>query len=256
MTSDNPAPRRSTRLLVLGVFVAVLAGVAGAVLKPDPMVVSPGNLAISAKSGATPVDLGELQRSLLDRLVADAAVSDPSGLPALTSYTALFARHPDANRWILERLFEPDASPALRTAFAQRLPRGRAQHDAAADRLLGPLLTHDIPAVRRAALDVLRSRNRLQFTSSPECACGFGVHPRDPVAGDPMTVVAFGASKETLLAWTPRPTDDGTGLLLDLRRDPTGEPVLAQRLDPAPTVRVVGHAPPSVEVLVTVRESR
>jgi hypothetical protein len=235
-------------MLVLGLLGAILVGGAAALLKPDtPPAGSPRNLRIQA-SVDRPIDLEALQRDLLEQLVLDSAVHpDPGKLAAITTFTALFARRPDEFGWILERLQADDVPPLLLVAFSKRLPRGRSRHDRVADQLLGPLLFLPAPT-SLAALATLRSRGRVRFATSPACRCGFGIHPVDPRPGDPITAVAFGATPQTGLSWSPQALE--TGWQLNVRADPEGAPVLAFELSP-PGLRLVAHDPPSEEVVVT-----
>jgi len=212
---------RSTRLLVLAAAGAVAVGAAAALLKPAEPVVGPGNLAVRAENPPT-VDASELQRKLLDRLVQDAAVADPAGLPALTTFTSLFTHGQD---WVLDRLLRDDVPSSLALAFADRLPRGAARSDSAVDRLLGPMLAAISQGDRRAAVDVLRARGRLPTDSAASCRCVFGVH--DGAAG--RTAVAVGAAPGVLLTWSPQVVGDD--LVLHVAQSADGSHVLSRPMD-------------------------
>ena len=246
---------RSTKLLGLGLLAAVAVGALAAAVKPSgPPLVSPGNVAVQADE-VLDIDPATFQRELLDGLVADSAVSDPTRLPALTTFVSLYAKRPTSNAWILDRLTRDDVPAGLQIAFAQRLPRNQSHQDAAADRLLGGILELGPDGHRRAALNALRARGRVAFATSTPCGCGFGVHPRDPGPGDPILAFVYGATAESGLAWQPRALEDGTGWVLDVHPEAGGSSVLARRLPPAASIRVVAHAPPSEEVTVSVRDS-
>jgi hypothetical protein len=229
--------RRSNRLLVFAVVGAVFAGAAATLLKP----------ADTTEPEPIAVDAAKIQRGLLDQLVRDAKVRDPAKLPALTMFVAVFTHGGD---WVVDRLTNPDVPARLTVAFTERLPRGQAGSDAAADRLLGPILrgssSFDLPA----AIEVLRGRGRLELATSARCACRFGFHPANPEPGTAVTLVAFGRAP---IAWSPT-TVEGE-VLLNLRSDSAGSSALATVMDPQTTFTVRDGPAPGV-ALELVRTSR
>ncbi len=243
---DAPTERtgkRSGRVLLIGVALALLAGGGAAVLKEVVGPASdarPENLVIPVDPDAA-ADGEALRDRLMTQLIEDSRLEpDPTSLPAFQSFVLPCRRASAPCSIAVERLSQEGVPWNLVREFAAALP---SRADADADALLMPAFTGDDPERAREALDVLRARRRVLVGSVPSCGCGFGLVPRDP-AGEAW-LIAFSANGQAGLAWQPVQVDGGWVLGVTNAED--GVPLLKQRIsaETAPLVRALAGGPPA-----------
>ena len=243
---DAPTERtgkRSSRMLVIAVSLALLAGGGAAVLK---QVVGRGSTA-RPENLVMPVDPyaaadGEaLRERLLTQLIEDSRLEpDPTSLPAFQSFVLPCRRAGPACSMVVERLGQEGVPWNLVREFAAALP---ARADADADALLLPAFASDDAVRSREALDVLRARRRVLVGSARSCGCGFGLVPRDPTGE--AWLIAFAADGKAGLTWQPEQVDGAW--VLGVRKEDGGPPLLKKQIaaDAVPLVRAMADGPPA-----------
>jgi|GEM_PF-1745131 len=221
---------RSPRTFLFACTAAMAIGAAIALLRPPPPTSSPGNVSAPVKR-AEPVDPRVMQEQLLERMVAEGRVAErPDRAPGFDTFVMLVDADSGANAWVVDRLMEADAAPALRVSFARRLSERGTGSPAAARRLLRSLLADERPAVVRDALETLATRGETREQSWRGCRCRFGVHPAKPVAGEPVWLFAR-AFDGSQLAWEPTPGEGGW--TLQAQADEAGAVALVRPLEAA-----------------------
>jgi len=240
MTSQPAKRSRSLLALGLAAGLGIGVGLLGTLLRPAPGP-APGTeiSVVQSQEQASQVVLETIQRALLERLVITAAQTDrPEQLSDFTDILQVFKRQPHRSGQILDRLTSADATPALRIAFARRVPsRPTAQRALSYRRLVFPLLSHNDSVVQLAAASALAAGDQLLSKPAPACRCRFGHYLSDE-SGTQSTLLAWTLDEDAELSWSPTMlTASPGGWDLRVRRQgpgQQGDKVLFQQLDAAP----------------------
>jgi hypothetical protein len=240
MTPKSVGRSRSLLALGLAALVGIGVGLAGTLLRTAfSPAASPEVIVVQGEAQDPQAVLERIRRGLLERLVLRSAQTDrPEQLSDFTDILQLFKRQPQRSGEILERLTAGDVPPALRLAFAKRVPsRPTGQRALSYRRLVFPLLSDPDPTVRLAAVNALAAAGQVLSKPSPACRCRFGHYPGEQT-DDETTLLAWTLDEDSALSWSPTklPLSPG-GWDLRLQRPGPGEPggkVLFQQLQTGP----------------------
>jgi len=240
MTSQPVRRSRSFLVLGLAALVGVGVGLAGALLRPALTPEPSPEIGVAQNGEKAPqLVLETIQRGLLERLVLTSAQTErPEQLSDFIDILQVFKRQPQRSGEILDRLASADVPPALRLAFAKRVPsRPTAQRTLSYRRLVFPLLSDADPVVQLAAASALSAANQLVSKPSPACRCRFGHYPGQRTGGE-TTLLAWTLDEDAELTWSPtKLAPSPGGWDLRLQRPGPGEPgdkVLFQQLQAGP----------------------
>jgi hypothetical protein len=206
----NTARRRGLTGLVALAGLAMGLGALAAKLRPTPATGPRIPGAPETELPAPDVAMAALVAGAEARMLSDAG--SQRGGPEFDALVVTCRRGEDKCAPVLAAA--ESASPALRTALAEALPRvGWA--DARALRLLEPSLRDDHDALADRAATILRARGQLALGVAAGCACTFGGLRLD---GDTLFVAAFASRADAGLMWDARV--DGAGGAVELRIEP------------------------------------
>ncbi len=228
--------RRSPWVLAGVVALAVGAGAAATLFKPDPQpsVSATGSISMPVAVPESTPDAAASRAQLIEQLVADARTEPrPDLLPEYEAVVIPCRRGQASCEPLLARLREADVPLSLVARVARELPRsGRQQLDS----LLLPLLRSGEPERQWAAVAAYREAKRAAVGSDTACGCGFGILPT-PLTGEAWLF----AERPTGggLAWSP--TEGETQWTLGLVRADDGVPRLLQRVEARERAQILAH---------------